>query len=121
MAIATATAQMVQLNLRVDAQEKAQAAEVLRLMGLTVSDFVRAALAKVARGAADCEQLLEALEEPEEVPLSPALARSWEICDDFAKMLGYESADDMPKDDRPWEEILEEARLAHYREKGLLS
>ena len=116
-----ATAQLVQLNLRVDAQDKAQAAEVLRLMGLTVSDFVRAALAKVARGAADCGQVMEVLEEPEGVPLSPALARAWEVCDDFAKMLGYESAEDMPKDDRPWEEVIEEARLAHYREKGLLS
>ena len=123
------TAQLVQLNMRVDAQDKAQAVEVLRLMGLTVSDLVRAVLAKVAQGAADCEQLMTALEEPEtgaygppqEMSLNPALVSHDSIVGDLCRIVGYESPDDVPKDDRPWEALREEARLAHYREKGWLS
>ena len=123
------TARMVQLNVRVDARQKEQAAEVLQLMGLTATDVIRATLAKVARGARDCEELLTAIEgpatsevaPPEERPLSPALADAFEICDSFARLLGYQAAEEMPKDDRSWEEIYEDARMAHYREKGWLS
>lgn len=119
------TAQMVQLNLRVDAQDKAQAAEVLCLMGLTVSDFVRMALAKVARGAKDCEEALALFDAPaesaavsEEKPLSPALAERDVLVSHFCSLLGYDKPAEVPIDDRPWEELYEEARLEHFREKG---
>ena len=56
MAPTAVAGQMTQLNLRVDAQDKRQAEEVLHLMGTTTTKFMRKVLAKVARGAKDYDE-----------------------------------------------------------------
>ena len=122
MAIAT-TSQMTQLNMRVDAQDKRQAEEVLRLMGTTTTELVRKLLAKVARGAKDYAEVADAIDTPPEhepAQVNPVVLQCWAIVDDFCRSLGYERAEDMPKDTRSWAKRYEEAMSAHYEEKGWL-
>lgn len=127
--MATATAEMTQLNLRVSKEDKRQAEDVLHLMGTTTTELVRKLMAKVARGAKDYAELASVLEvapaEPaaeEESPqyVDPVLAEGWAIVDDFCRLLGYESASDVPVDTRSWEERYEDAMIAKGREKGWL-
>lgn len=126
MASKASSFQMVQLNLRVNAQDKRNAEEVLRLMGTTTTDFIRKILAKVASGAKEYEKvaaaidgpagLLPTVEQAEEV--CPLVAEAFAIGDRFAQSLGYNSAEELPLDTRSWDERYEEAMHEHYREKG---
>lgn len=121
--------QMTQLNMRVNAQDKRQAEEVLRFMGSTTTELVRKLLAKIASGAKAYMEICEVLETPasaasaeqEGLGFNPVISEATEICNAFAQMLGYESAADLPKDNRSYDELYEEAMLEHYREKGWLS
>ena len=56
--MAVAQQQMIQLNVRVDAEVKRQAEEVLELMGSSVTELVRMALEKVSHGALSRSVLL---------------------------------------------------------------
>lgn len=47
---------MVQMNVRVDAREKRSAEEVLARVGSSLTEYVRQAIAKAARGARDYEE-----------------------------------------------------------------
>lgn len=120
--------QMTQLNMRVNAQDKRKAEDVLRLMGTTATQITRKILAKIARGAKDYAEIAAVLEdtpateEQEKKPsINPALFEGWAIGDRYMQMLGYESMADVPRDDRPWDEIYEEAMMEKALEKGWLS
>ena len=120
-----ATAQMTQINVRVDAQLKKQAEDALRLAGTTTTEFVRAMLAKVACGVRSYEELMAVVEPPKEIEgqlpaVNPVVAEGWAIVDEFCHSIGYESAADVPKDTRSWDEVYEEAMIEHYQEKGWL-
>ena len=131
--MAIAQPQMVQLNVRVDAEVKRRAEEVLELMGSSVTELVRMALEKVARGARDYVEARDALSDrprshlidvSEGGPLDldtvdPRLARGWKAVDDLYRGFGIDPSS-LPKDDRPWDVIYEEAMDAHFEEKGLL-
>lgn len=47
---------MVQMNVRVDAREKRSAEDVLARVGSSLTEYVRQAIAKAARGARDYEE-----------------------------------------------------------------
>lgn len=120
--------QMTQLNMRVNAQDKRKAEDVLRLMGTTATQITRKILAKIARGAKDYAEIAAVLEdtpateEQEKKPsINAALFEGWAIGDRYMQMLGYESMADVPRDDRPWDEIYEEAMMEKALEKGWLS
>lgn len=126
--MAGATAQMTQLNLRVNREEKRQAEDVLHLMGTTTTELVRKLIAKVARGAKDYAEVVSVLEEAPAEPVvtgespqyvDPVLAEGWAIGDDFFRSLGIDVAS-IPIDTRTWEERYEDAMTAKGREKGWL-
>ena len=123
--MATTQRQMVQLNVRVDADVKRQAEEVLELMGSSVTELVRMALEKVARGARDYVEARDALNDKHggETPVGNAidqrLAEGWAIISDLYRSFGIDSST-LPVDERSWKEVYEEAMIAHYEEKGLL-
>lgn len=61
--MAQGAASLSQMNIRLDAQVKASGDAVLKRMGITPSELVRAVWAKVAEGVEGCEQLLAALQD----------------------------------------------------------
>lgn len=114
---------MVQLNVRVDAEVKKQAEEVMRLMGTTSSQLVRALYEKVASGARDYDEAAAVLTgeaREEQCDANPPLATGWAAADDFYRSLGYARAGDVPADNRTWQQVYDEAMLSHYQEKGLI-
>lgn len=52
---------MVQMNIRVDALEKRTAESVLERMGSSLTEYIRQAVSKAARGARDYEEAREVL------------------------------------------------------------
>lgn len=130
--MAIAQQQMIQLNVRVDAEVKRQAEEVLELMGSSVTELVRMALEKVSHGARDYVEARDVLsgthrskqaaasDEPIDFSMVDArLAKGWKAADDLYRSLGLDPSS-LPKDERSWDAIYEEAMDAHFEEKGLL-
>lgn len=131
--MAIAQQQMIQLNVRVDAEVKRQAEEVLELMGSSVTELVRMALEKVSHGARDyveardvlsgahhSKQVAAAPDEPIDFSMVDArLAKGWKAADDLYRSFGLDPSS-LPKDERSWDAIYEEAMDAHFEEKGLL-
>lgn len=117
--MATATADMVQVNVRVRSDVKRAAEAELEQVGSSVSALVRVVLEKVARSPKDCLEVTNLLEEddPEVAERLALVHDGWKVADDFYRSLGVDP-ETMPKDTRSWDEVYEEAMTEHFREKG---
>ena len=110
-----------QVNVRLDAELKRSAEEVLTLMDSSATELIRSAYQKVARGAKDYAEAMEVLkgdkgvDEQGESPLE----QGWRVAEDFYRTI---SADPTFRelDERSWGEVYEEAATAHFEEKGVL-
>lgn len=121
----TSTAQtMTQVNVRIDAQLKRQAEDVLRLMGATPTNVIRALYSKIAMGANEFEKTqrflgLKNSQEEDDSAARQALVDGWNLGNAFFELVGTDSSS-VPIDRRPWKQVYEEALVAHYENKGLL-
>lgn len=121
----TEAAQMTQINIRIKAQTKTQAEKTLRLMGITPTQLVRTIYEKVAQGAEQCQETISAI--LNDATLKPCaedtkwrtLMQGWDAGNGFLAQLESDSST-IPVDDRPWEQVYEEAMIAQYKSKGLL-
>ena len=115
--MSTGTA-LQQVNVRIDADLKRDAEEVLALMESSATELIRCAYRKVARGAGDWAEAMEALKAPAEAMTEDAFEQGWRAADEFYRSLGYDpSAHAL--DSRPWDQVREEAMAAHFAEKGV--
>ena len=122
----TERSRLVQTNVRIEADVKLRAEEVLRLMGSSPTELVRAVYAKVAQGAQAYEETMAFLEgrelasggeAEEQETLNPLLLEAWSIGRDYFLSVGI-NPDSLAIDNRSWEEMYHEGMEAHYREKG---
>lgn len=117
--MSSATANMVQVNVRVSSSVKQAAEAELKNVGSSVGALVRAILEKVARSPKDCLEVTNLLEEddPEVEERLALIHEGWKIADDFCRSIGVEPGQ-IEKDERSWDEIYQEAMDAHFAEKG---
>lgn len=120
--MSSATAGMTQLNVRVNAGEKRNAEEALKLANSSITDLVRRVIQKVSRGAKDLEELQKVLQdEAASTPKEEAdtvLLEGWSVVDTFCKEQGIGLSGEWVEE-RSAKEIYDEAMIAHYEEKGL--
>lgn len=116
-----ATTTLQQLNVRLDGELKRSAEDVLAFVGVSATEAVRALYAKIGRGAADCMEAMSILAPSEASPVrdDASLRQGWSIADEFYRSLGCDPAQ-TPKENRPWDEVYEDAMSTHFAEKGLL-
>ena len=105
---------MAQVNVRVDRQVKNRAEEVLRLSGGSLPELIKKVVAKVAQGGGQCEEVLAAVDDRQQI-VAPA---SWAAADQFYADLGI--ATSPVSDDRDWDTIYSEAMDERYRQKGMI-
>lgn len=110
---------MAQVNVRVDRQVKNRAEEALRLSGRSLAELIKKAVAKVAQGGGQCEEVLAAVDDRQQVvaPDTPFVA-SWAAADRLYADLGI--ATSPVSDDRGWDTIYSDAMDEHYRQKGMI-
>lgn len=110
---------MAQVNVRVDRQVKNRAEEALRLSGGSLPELIKKAVAKVAQGGGQCEEVLAAVDVRQQTvaPDTP-FAASWAAADQLYADLGI--ATSPVSDDRGWETIYSEAMDERYRQKGMI-
>ena len=110
---------MAQVNVRMDRQVKARAEEALRLSGGSLPELIKKVVAKVAQGGGQCEEVLAAVDDRQQViaPESP-FAASWAAADQLYADLGIVTLSG--SDDRDWETVYAEAMDEHYRKKGMI-
>ena len=108
-----------QVNTRVDTAIKAQAEEVLELMGSSTAELVRAVFAKIAGGARGYEELAAVLAPHDAARDDALLEEGWAIADAFYAKIGFDAAT-APADTRSWSEILDEAKADHFSDKGVI-
>ena len=120
--------QTMQLNVRIDADVKRGAEQVLDLMGYSLTAFVRKVFEKVAQGAESYRQVAEVLEErvvDDESAPGALLSAGWSYVDDYYRGLGYDPSTTCEQDvalaeDASWKKCYEEALVAHFKEKGVM-
>lgn len=110
---------MAQVNVRVDRQVKNRAEEVLRLSGASLPELIKKAVAKVAQGGGQCEEVLAAVDDRQQTvaPDTP-FAASWAVADQLYADLGIATLS--VSDDRDWDTIYSEAMDERYRQKGMI-
>ena len=110
---------MAQVNVRVDRQVKNRAEEVLRLSGASLPELIKKAVAKVAQGGGQCEEVLAAVDDRQQTvaPDTP-FAASWAAADQLYADLGIAASP--VSDDRDWDTIYSEAMDERYRQKGMI-
>lgn len=110
---------MAQVNVRVDRQVKNRAEEALRLSGGSLPELIKKVVAKVAQGGGQCEEVLAAVDDRQQVvaPDTPFVA-SWAAADRLYADLGI--APSPVADDRGWDTIYSDAMDEHYRQKGMI-
>lgn len=110
---------MAQVNVRVDRQVKNRAEEVLRLSGGSLPELIKKAVAKVAQGGGQCEEVLAAVDDRQQTvaPDTP-FAASWAAADQLYADLGI--ATSPVSDDRDWDTIYSEAMDERYRQKEMI-
>ena len=110
---------MAQVNVRVDRQVKARAEEALRLSGGSLPELIKKVVAKVAQGGGQCEEVLAAVDDRQQViaPESP-FAASWAAADQLYTDLGI-AASPGPEG-RDWDTVYAEAMEERYRQKGMI-
>lgn len=110
---------MAQVNVRVDRQVKARAEEALRLSGGSLPELIKKVVAKVAQGGGQCEEVLAAVDDRQQViaPESP-FAASWAAADQLYADLGIVTLSG--SDDRDWDTVYAEAMDDRYRQKGMI-
>ncbi len=116
-----ATTALQQMNVRLDAELKRSAEDVLAFMGLSATEVIRALYAKIARGAADCSEAMAVLgaDGPQGSPDGSVPQQGWLIAEEFYRSIGCDLATPH-MDERPWNVVYEDAMSEHFREKGLL-
>lgn len=115
------TTSLQQVNVRLDADLKRNAEDVLSFVGLSATEAIRALYTKIARGAADCSEAMAVLGvgDSQEARDDSVPQQGWLIAEEFYRSLGCDLAT-MHKEDRPWDEVYEDAMTEHFREKGVL-
>lgn len=110
---------MAQVNVRVDRQVKNRAEEALRLSGGSLPELIKKVVAKVAQGGGQCEEVLAAVDDRQQVvaPDTPFTA-SWAAADRLYADLGIVASS--VSDDRGWDTIYSEAMDERYRQKGMI-
>lgn len=116
------TAAVQQLNVRLNADLKRSAEDVLSFVGSSATEVIRALYAKIACGAADYAKVMEALrvENVGSTRDDSVLMEGWSITEAFYRSVGID-ASSLSREDRPWDEVYAEAMDEHFHEKGLLS
>ena len=110
---------MAQVNVRVDRQVKNRAEEVLRLSGASLPELIKKAVAKVAQGGGQCEEVLAAVDDRQQTVASDTpFAASWAAADQLYADLGIAASP--VSDDRDWDTIYSEAMDERYRQKGMI-
>ena len=113
-------AALQQVNVRIDAELKRNAEDVLALMGSSATELIRCAYQKVARGAGDWAEAMEVLKGPAGTVPKDSFEEGWRAADEFYHSLGYDPSVHV-LDSRPWDQVHEEAMAAHFAEKGVLA
>ena len=110
---------MAQVNVRVDRQVKARAEEALRLSGGSLPELIKKVVAKVAQGGGQCEEVLAAVDDRQQViaPESP-FAASWAAADQLYADLGIVASPG--PEGRDWDTVYAEAMEERYRQKGMI-
>ena len=110
---------MAQVNVRVDRQLKDRAEEALRLSGGSLPELIKKAVAKVAQGGGQCEEVLAAVDDRRHAiaPESP-FAASWAAADRLYADLGIAASPGFA--DRDWDTVYAEAMDERYRQKGMI-
>ena len=116
---------MVQLNIRIDRELKAEGDSALSLIGFSTSEAVRALWKKAARRGKDLEEVAELLsqttgrrlKEEATTEAQDLVRQGWELMDGVYASLGVdlELERDFPSDD----DLLERALFERMAERGL--
>ena len=110
---------MAQVNVRVDRQVKNRAEEALRLSGGSLPELIKKVVAKVAQGGGQCEEVLAAVDDRQQIVAHDApFTVSWAAADRLYADLGI--ATSPVSDDRDWDTIYSEAMDERYRQKGMI-
>lgn len=110
---------MAQVNVRVDRSVKERAEEALQLSGRSLPELIKKAVAKVAQGGGQCEEVLAAVDDRQQVVApDPPFVASWAAADRLYADLGI--ATSPVSDDRGWDTIYSDAMDEHYRQKGMI-
>ena len=116
---------MVQLNIRIDRELKAEGDSALSLIGFSTSEAVRALWKKAARRGKDLEEVAELLSSTTDRKMrtgasdeeQDVVQQGWEFMDGVYASLGVdpEAERDLPSDD----DLLESALYERMVERGL--
>ncbi len=115
-----ATPAVQQLNVRLDANVKRNADEVLSFVGSSATEVIRALFSKIAGGAADYVEIMAVLcpKDKKDVAGESIVSEGWSIADDFYRSIGYDPSV-TPAEERSWNEVYTDAMDEHFREKGI--
>ncbi len=110
-----------QLNVRLDANVKRMAEDVLSFVGSSATEIIRALYEKIACGAADYTEVMAVLSPKEDSNAADGslVCEGWSIAEEFYRSIGCDSSS-LPIEARPWKDTYEEAMSEHFREKGVL-
>lgn len=110
-----------QLNVRLNANVKRRAEDVIALADSSATEVIRALYTKIAGGAADYAEVMAVLcpSEGEEAVNDSVVRGGWSIADEFYSSIGHD-ASIVPAEERPWDEVYANAMTEHFREKGIM-
>lgn len=115
-----ATPAVQQLNVRLDANVKRNADEVLSFVGSSATEVIRALFSKIAGGAADYAEVMALLcpKDQKDIASESVISEGWSIADEFYRSIGYDPSA-TPTEERSWDEVYSDAMDEHFREKGI--
>ncbi|MBR2835952.1 MAG: hypothetical protein IKE43_09645 [Coriobacteriales bacterium] len=119
----------VQLNVRMSRELRDRGNAVLLGCGINPSEFVRAIWQKITKRGEDLDRIIDAVysQEPAskevlEIDESDSLVPGARLFETYLQAVGIhtDATGIIHRDNRSYDELLEEARADHYSEKGFL-